>query len=205
MIEFLLIVSALLLCSYIIFRRRRKYELPPEPCGFPFCGNPCLIDLDRFQHCLTDLSHEYGPIFKIQLFGTKIMTLTSSYAMRRAFDLAPTDAHMNDRSRNSTNDIFYNRKHIGCANLTKETIGLRDFHILGIQRHFDGSALFEFYFRSEVNKLYLNFSSKHGSNINPHKFLKTFLKNLCSILVSNFEFLSIYSLIRIKGNNKVYF
>ena len=188
MIELVLgvLVTGLLLCSYCVFRRRRKYDLPPGPCGFPFCGAPCKIDLDRFQHCLTDLSHEYGPILKIKLFGSKIITLTSSYAMQRGFDMAPTDAHLNDRSKNSTNDIFYNRKHMGCANLTKETIGLRDFHIQGIQKYFDGSSLFELQYRSEVNKLFLNLTSKHSSNINPHKFLKTFLKNLISILVSIF-------------------
>ena len=185
MIEILLIVTVLFLCSYHIFRRRRKYEIPPGPCGLPFCGNLCKIEPDRLQHCLTDLSHEYGPVFKIKLFGANIITLTSSYAMRRAFDLSPTDAHLNDRSKNSTNDVFYNRKHMGCANLTKETLSLRDFHILGIQKHFDGSSYFEFLFRSEVNKLYLNLTTKYGSNINPHHFLKLFLKNTCSILVSN--------------------
>ena len=179
-----LLVCALLFCSYCVFRRRRKYELPPGPCGLPFCGTPCKIDLDRFQHCLTDLSHEYGPVFKLKLFGSKIIVLTSSYTIQRAFDLAPTDAHLNDRSSNSTNDIFYNRKHMGCANLTRETIGLRDFHIQGIQKYFDGSSLFEFQYRTEVNKLFLNLTSKQNVNINPDNFLKLFLKNLCSILVS---------------------
>ena len=178
-----LLVSGLLLCSYCVIRRRRKYELPPGPCGLPFCGTPCKVDLDRFQHCLTDLSHEHGPIFKLKLFGSKIIILTSSYVIQRAFDLAPTDAHLNDRSTNSTNDIFYNRKHMGCANLTKETIGLRDFHIQEIQKYFDGSSLFEFQYRSEVNKLFLNLTSRHSANINPNNFLRTFLKNLCSILV----------------------
>ena len=185
MIEILLIVSVLLLCSYHIFRRRRKHELPPGPCGLPFCGNPCQIDSRRLQHSLTDLSHEYGPIFKLKLFGANIITLTSSYAIQRAFDLPPTDAHLNDRSKNSTNDIFYNRKHIGCANLTKETLTLREFHSVGIQKYFDGSSCFEFLYRSEVNKLYLNLTTEYGSNMNPHSLLKTFLRNTCSILVSN--------------------
>lgn len=184
MIEFVILVTAVLVCSYFVCRRRRKYDLPPGPCGLPFCGNMCSIDLQRFQHCLTDLSHEYGPVFKIKLFGSNIIILTSSYAMQRAFDLHPTDAHLNDRSKNSTDEIFYNRKHMGCANLTKETIGLRDFHILGIQKHIDGASLFEFQYRTEVNKLFLNLTSKQRTNINPNTSLRSFLRNLVSILVS---------------------
>ena len=174
------LVLCVLLCSY----RRGRYKPIPGPAGYPVCDNSFQVDGDHIHHNLAEYTTEYGNIFRLKLFGSSVITLTSSHLLNSAFHTSPALKYTNDRSANSSSDVFHKRKHIGCANWSKTTEKLRNIHKVDIQTYFDGKYYFEVIAKEEVKRLHLNLISKPGSDINPHGFLKIFFKNICSILVS---------------------
>lgn len=164
--------------------RRRKQKVPPGPEGYLFCGNSFQINTDKFHQDLQKLSEEYGPIFKLNLYGKSIISLSSPALINEAFGSAPSMDYANDRAVNSTSDIFYGRKHMGGANLTKTTQLLREIHSVYIPKYFENEHHFEIRAMEEVNKLLISLTNNKTSLKNPHTHLRRYFKNICSILVS---------------------
>ncbi|XP_045175625.1 cytochrome P450 2D17-like [Mercenaria mercenaria] len=185
MLEILLGICCALSLVYVFLCiwRRRKREPPPGPKGYLCCGNSFQIDADRIHHNLNQLREEFGTIYQLKLYGTSIINLSSVSLLYDAFETPPTDELANDRSANSTSDIFYGRKHMGCANLSSTTLLLREFHSSAIPRYFENEHYFELLIKEEVKKLHLNLISKPSCNINPHAYLRKYFKNICSVLL----------------------
>ncbi|XP_060556387.1 cytochrome P450 2J4-like [Ruditapes philippinarum] len=185
MFEILLGICCSLSLVYVFLCvwRRRKRKLPPGPQGYLCFGNSFQIDADRIHHDLHKFREEFGPLFKLKLYGTNIVNLSSASLLYEAFETTPTDEIANDRSANSTSDIFYGRKHMGCANLSNITLLLREFHKSAIPRYFEREQFFELLNKEEIKRLHLNLISKPTCNINPHEYLRTYFKNVCAILL----------------------
>ena len=183
-LEILAVSSILLCCVLLCSWITRRHKLPPGPTGYPVCGNSFQIDTDRIQHDLKNLFDKYGTIFQLKLMGTRVVTLTSSRLLKYAFYLSPCEKHTNDRSENSSSEVFYGRKHIGCANYSNITEFLREFHSSGIQHFLLGKYAFETAYELEIKRLHLTLIGSPGRDINPHQSLRTYFRNLCSVLVS---------------------
>ncbi|KAL4225117.1 hypothetical protein ACF0H5_015810 [Mactra antiquata] len=182
----ILIGSSLVLCIVYVsvcMWRRRKLKSPPGPEGYLFCGNSFQINSDRLHQDLHVLSEEYGPIFKLNIFGKTIITLSSASLINEAFGTSPTMEFTNDRAANSTSDVFYGRKHIGCANWCKTTQVLREIHSILIQKYFENEPNFEIRIMDEIRRLQNNLMNDQNTAINPDTHLRRYFKNLCSILL----------------------
>ncbi|KAH3885952.1 hypothetical protein DPMN_009949 [Dreissena polymorpha] len=167
-------------CAFLYKRNRR---LPPGPKGYLCCGNSFQIDSDHIHQNLKGFHDVYGKIIKFQIFGTKVISLSSAKYISEAFELNPSCQIANDRPTNSTSDIFYGRKHIGLADWNYVTSLLRDFHKLSAIRVFDKGGKLNTLFETEIKVLHLNFISGRNIDVNPHLHLRLFLQNLISILL----------------------
>lgn len=188
-VELLLGICCALCLVYVFLClwHRQKRKFPPGPKGYLCCGNSFQIDSEKIHHDLHRIREEYGAIFKLKLYGTSVINLSSAAFLHDAFGTPPADESTNDRSANSTTDVFYGRKHMGCANLSDTTNLLREFHSSAIQKYFECERNFEAKIKEEVKRLHLNFISRPRCDINPHAYLRTYFKNICSVLVSMFN------------------
>lgn len=177
---FVLIVVWLISCVW----KKRKRKLPPGPSGYLCFGNTFQIDVDRICHDLYKIHVDYGHIVRVTVHGTVFISLSSVFAIKEAFEADLNSEHANDRSKNSTADIYYGRKHIGLANLSNITLNLRDFHKFKIFTIFKHGGSQRNHFRDELKRLHLNLISSPGGDISPHEQLRIFHRNLCSIVVS---------------------
>lgn len=168
---------------FLCIWRRQKRKPAPGPRGYLCCGNSFQINSDRIHHDLYNYFEEFGTIFKLRLYGTSVVNLASAALLQDTFGTPPTDESTNDRSANCTSDIFYGRKHIGCANLSNTTLLLREFHSNAIPRYFECDQNFELLIKEEIKRLHLNLIGKPRCDINPHEYLRTYFKNICSILL----------------------
>ncbi|XP_052800554.1 cytochrome P450 2B19-like isoform X3 [Mya arenaria] len=176
--------STFIFLIYSCVLRMRKTRLVPGPEGYLCCGNSFQIQADHIHKNLKEYHEIYGKIVRLKIFGTTIISISSLDLLKSAFEYNPSCEIANDRSANSTSGVFYGRKHIGMADLHSITLLLRDFHRSVAPNISETGGNLDFRFRTEIHNLYLELGSKNRSDTNPHDYLRSFHKNLCSILAS---------------------
>ncbi|KAJ4910142.1 hypothetical protein Rs2_04763 [Raphanus sativus] len=77
----ILILTAILTVLWLLFKRSPQPPLPPGPRGLPIVGNLPFLDPDLHTY-FTNLSHEHGPIFKLNL-GSKLTVVVNSPSLAR--------------------------------------------------------------------------------------------------------------------------
>ncbi|XP_052800553.1 cytochrome P450 2D27-like isoform X2 [Mya arenaria] len=175
--------STFIFLIYSCVLRMRKTRLVPGPEGYLCCGNSFQIQADHIHKNLKEYHEIYGKIVRLKIFGTTIISISSLDLLKSAFEYNPSCEIANDRSANSTSGVFYGRKHIGMADLHSITLLLRDFHRSVAPNISETGGNLDFRFRTEIHNLYLELGSKNRSDTNPHDYLRSFHKNLCSILL----------------------
>ena len=169
---------------YTCVVRMRKTRQVPGPEGYLCCGNSFQIQADNIHKNLKEYHEIYGNIVRLKLFGTTVISISSVTLLKSAFEYNPSCQLANDRSENATSDVFYGRKHIGMADLHSVTLLLKEFHRSVAPNISETGGNLDFRFRTEIHNLYLKLASKSSGDTNPHNCLRSFHKNICSILVS---------------------
>jgi len=182
----LALTSVVILCWLLIscVWRKRKRKLPPGPKGYMCFGNTFQINADTIHHDLFKYHQEFGPVVRLSINGTAVISLSSVFAINETFEAFPSSEHTNDRFKNSTADIYYGRKHIGCANLSNTTLHLRDFHKFYMFTIFQHGGHQQNQFQDEIKRFHLALISAPGSLISPYEQLRILHRNLCTIVVS---------------------
>lgn len=182
----LVLVACALILVWLItcVWRKRKRKLPPAPRGYLCFGNSFQIDTDRIHQDLFKYNQEFGHTVCLNIHGTSVVSLSSVFAINEAFELHPVSQFTNDRSKNSTADVYYGRKHIGCANLSNVTLLLRDFHRFKIFSIFEHGGRQGNLLKDEIKRLHLALINVPICDISPHEQLRILHRNLCSIVVS---------------------
>lgn len=187
-VTFVLIVVWLVSCVW----RKRKRKLAPGPRGYLCFGNTFQVNVDKIHQDLFKYNTEFGHTVRLKIHGTSVISLSSIFAINEAFELQPASQYANDRSKNSTAEVYFDRKHIGCANLSQTTLLLRDFHKFMIFGIFQDGGRQHNQFKDEIKRFHLNLISVPGQDISPHEQLRIFHRNLCSIVVSLYASTSMY-------------
>ena len=163
-------------------RRRRPL---PGPKGLPILGHILQLNMSKVHIELTNWSKSFGNMFQLSLLGKKIVVISDMTLLEKAFAGQLISPHVNDRSENITKHIFHDRKHIGLANLTKETVALRTIMRQNVLHSLMGLEQFEQSFRCILDKHLNNFVELSSTqNVCPDKLIKYFLADLNAIIVS---------------------
>lgn len=156
------------------------------PKGLPVLGNMLQMDMKRVQHELTNWAKTFGKLFQISILGRKVVVLSDPVLLEKAFAGKTLSFHLNDRSENITQHIYHGRKHIGLANLSKETISLRNILKHKVLHSLMGVEQFERKYRRVLNK-HLNkmITLSLTQNVNPDSIIKALLSDVNSLVVSS--------------------
>lgn len=162
-----------------------KSRTLPGPKGVPILGNMLQMDMGRVQHEITNFSKTFGKMFKLSLLGKNIVVISNAKLLEKAFTGAALGSHLNDRSENVTKHVYYGRKHIGLANLSPETVSLRNILRHKVLQTLLGQGVFEGKFH-RVFKKYINqfVKESRSQDVNPDDILKEFLTDMNSLIVS---------------------
>ena len=74
MIYTLVAASTVILLTYFVFRKRRKW--PPGPKGLPFFGQAFDLNAENTLAKLLEWKQIYGDIYKLKLFGINIIVVS---------------------------------------------------------------------------------------------------------------------------------
>lgn len=163
----------------------RRHRPIPGPKGIPVLGNMLQMDMRRVQHDVTNWTRTFGKLFQISLLGRKVVVISDAKLLQKAFAGKALSFHLNDRSENITKHVYYNRKHIGLANLSKETISLRNILKHKVLHSLMGLEQFERKYRRVLNNhldKFVKLSLKQ--NVNPDAMIRDLLADVNSLVVS---------------------
>ena len=171
----------------------QTYKTLPGPKGLPVIGSYFQLDQTRAQHNLTEWSKVFGPIYKFKILGKNVMVLSSSELVRCAFETGALSFYTNDRPSNTTKHIFHGRKHIGFADLNESTTGLRNILQMDLNRYLSNTSHSVSNLECTWEKLKSKFLRNKQKAFDPDIYLKEFLSDLNTVLVSFFTCLSKYA------------
>ena len=174
----------IVLCMSSLLRMIRKPFSLPGPKGIPLLGNVLQLDSKQMQHEVTKLSKIHGKIFRFKLFTKNVVVISDAELLEKAFLSNPICNHANDRALSSTRHVFHDRKHIGLADLTKETQFLRQILSHKVHQYYLDGERFEYLCKSAIETFVSNLSRRQGSNIDPDPCIRDFLSSLNSLYVS---------------------
>lgn len=151
----------------------------PGPTGRPILGNIHQVDSKQLPKMCTKWSKIYGNVYRIELLGSRVIVISDSEILRKAFSCE----HLNDRSNNSSSRIFNGRQHVGFADFGEKTASLRQIlkkNVLTYQLKQDA-----FQSASRIaSDTFVDKCLKGEQDINVDTLLKEYLLALYSVLVS---------------------
>lgn len=164
----------------------RRHRRLPGPKGLPVLGNVLQMDMQRIQHQLTGWGDTFGKLFQINLLGKKVVVISDVTLLDKALSGYALCPHLNDRSENITKHVYYGRKHIGLADLTPETVALRNILKQNVLSAFSAQHTFEANCGRVISTfIYSLVKGSTSDDVDPDRFIKDFLTDLNSLIVSS--------------------
>ena len=169
-------------CRHVLtkYKQTRVTRVPPGPVGLPIVGSLLSLDLSHMPQECTRLSRQYGKLYRLVMAGKQVVVVSDARLLNKLFDSGDISRHTNDRSENITKHVFYGRKHIGFANLSRETVALRTILRKDVLQHLLNSARFEHQCATAIDNLVNNLQT---DSVQSDNFIQDFLTQLNGLVV----------------------
>ncbi|KAH3888696.1 hypothetical protein DPMN_012736 [Dreissena polymorpha] len=152
------------------------------PKGLPVLGNSLELDASQAHQLFTRWSKQYGKIFRLKVFGKNVVVISDANTLRAAFSSGALGKHLNDRAENITKEVFYGRKHMGFANLSDQTVFLRNVLRRKVLHYQMCNSIFVEACSTTISNFAMNLNNG-AETIDPDALIKEFLTQLNSTIL----------------------